>query len=899
MRRPIDPPGRAEAEPSSGTVSVTEIPVRDLAREREERFRAIAEHAREGIAELDSDGRLLYVSPGFTEMLRCTPEQVLGTRVLDLVDPEQVAEIASSQVCSAEPGTAARIRFRMRRGDATWCHVELAGRSYRTAAGELHGLAVYRDVSDRVHAEEALRMQLEVERRIGELARRFLKVEAADFAACMSEGLATVAEIADADRARFVVVSPSQLGLAGEYQWSAESVLRRPEIVDWKRDVGRFRWSALRLLAGEVLHVPSLADLPAEAASERASFEADGVMSYLGLPIRQDGRAIGFLEFARSSRPRPREGWESSEISRLRLVAEVFGAAVRRLRLEQKLGRQAEVERRVGDFARALLEHGADEIDFGIQRGLEAAAAYAGADRAYLMTGIGEGASFARYDWCAVGVSARPHPLGFPDKAKQRWAVEILHRGEIVRVPRVEALGGEASAWRDAMAADGVRSYLCIPIRGEAPLDAVLGFHWLRQEARFGEGEVAVLRLMAELFVGALRRKRAELRLQESHARLAQAQKMEALGTLAGGIAHDFNNQLTVMLANARYAMRRLSTDEEAGRALADLHRAAQHCAQLTRGLLAFSRRTPASPRPLDVIRVIEEAEELLRPLVPSSIHFEIVDGHTSARIVADPVQLQQVIVNLVVNARDAMPQGGRLTLAVRSRSLEPRAARALGIEPGPYVELSVADTGVGIDPAARERIFEPFFTTKEPGKGTGLGLATCYGIVQECRGAIAVESEPGRGATFRVLLPASESLADDDPVEGVAATPRGRGSVLVVEDEDAVRRMLARALREGGYEVVEAGDGAEALELAAARRFDAVVTDVDMPRLGGLDLAHRLGEERAAPPVLFVSGTGVDLAQASRGRVPRWRFLGKPFSDAALLEALHGLLVERRAPQA
>jgi two-component system cell cycle sensor histidine kinase/response regulator CckA len=245
------------------------------------------------------------------------------------------------------------------------------------------------------------------------------------------------------------------------------------------------------------------------------------------------------------------------------------------------------------------------------------------------------------------------------------------------------------------------------------------------------------------------------------------------------------------------------------------------------------------------------------------------------------------------------MPRGGRLTLAVRVRGLDARAARALGVAPGAYVELSVSDTGVGIDPAARERIFEPFFTTKEPGKGTGLGLATCYGIVQECRGAIAVESEPGRGATFRVFLPASDSLAAEAPAEGVAAAPQGRGAVLVVEDEDGVRRMLARALREGGYEVVEAGDGAEALERAAERRFDAVVTDVDMPRLGGLDLARRLGAERRAPPVLFVSGTGVDARETSRSGLPRWRFLGKPFSDAALLEALHGLLVERRSPPA
>jgi two-component system cell cycle sensor histidine kinase/response regulator CckA len=341
--------------------------------------------------------------------------------------------------------------------------------------------------------------------------------------------------------------------------------------------------------------------------------------------------------------------------------------------------------------------------------------------------------------------------------------------------------------------------------------------------------------------------------------------------------------------------MRHLPEDDEVARALGDLHRAAQHCAQLTRGLLAFSRRTPASPRALDVSAVIDEVQELLRPLVPSSIDFQLVDRHAGARIVADPVQLQQVVVNLVVNARDAMPDGGELRLVVSTHDVSPAEASTLGIAAGRYVELAVSDTGVGIDPSVRSRIFEPFFTTKEPGKGTGLGLATCYGIVQECRGAIDVRSEPGRGTTFRVLLPESRSIAAESEATALGAVPRGRGAVLVVEDEAGVRRALARALREGGYEVLEAGDGEEALELASARRFDALVTDVDMPRLGGIDLARRLASERAPLPVLFVSGTAVESLQSTRGPVARFQFLGKPFSDAALLDALHDLLAERR----
>jgi signal transduction histidine kinase len=760
-------------------------------------------------------------------------------------------------------------------------------------------LAREREDRFRAIAERALEEQLEVERRISELTRRFLRVAPGDFRACMNDGLETIAGLADADRARFVVVSPGDMGLSGEYQWSAEAMRCRPEIADWRGEVAQFHWSAERLVAGEVLHVPRVADLPPEAAAERASFDADGVASYLGLPIRQDGRAVGFLDFARGPRPRAREGWEPAEISRLHLVSEVFGAAVQRLQLEQELARQLEVEKRVSDFSRALLEHGAQEVDAGIERGLEAAAAFVEADRAYLIAGTSSGAEPSVHDWCGPEISPRPPRMGAADRRQQRWVAEQLGRGERVGFRRLEDAPAEASAWRELMLADGIRSYLCIPIRVEGRLDAVLGFHWILRRAQWSDGDLAVLQLMAELFVGALRRKRAERRLEANQQQLSQAQKMEALGTLAGGIAHDFNNQLTVMLANARYAMRHLSQDDEVTRALGDLHRAAQHCAQLTRGLLAFSRRTPASPRALDVSAVIEEVEDLLRPLVPSSIDFQIVDRHAGARIVADPVQLQQVVVNLVVNARDAMPDGGMLRLVISTRDLSRAEAAPLGIAPGPYVELAVSDTGIGIDPSARPRIFEPFFTTKEQGKGTGLGLATCYGIVQECRGAIDVHSEPGRGAIFRVLLPESRSLAEVGAVPELGAGPLGRGSVLVVEDEPAVRRALARALREGGYDVVEAGDGAEAIELAGAQRFDALVTDIDMPRLGGIDLARRLVAEGAPLPVLFVSGTAVETFPPSRGPVPRCHFLGKPFSDAALLEALHGLLVERRSKHA
>jgi nitrogen-specific signal transduction histidine kinase/ActR/RegA family two-component response regulator len=402
------------------------------------------------------------------------------------------------------------------------------------------------------------------------------------------------------------------------------------------------------------------------------------------------------------------------------------------------------------------------------------------------------------------------------------------------------------------------------------------------------------LRLMGEIFVGALRRKRAEENLAESQRRLLQAQKMEAVGTLAGGIAHDFNNQLTVMLGNARYLLAQVAGNEEASDAVTDLKRAAEHCAQLTRSLLAFSRRTNVSIRSLDVGRAISEVEELLRPLMPSSIRFEVDVKHGVGRVGADPTQLQQVIVNLAVNARDAMPDGGKLLITARNRQLDGALADQLSApRPGAYVEIAVSDSGVGIDASIRSRIFEPFFTTKAQGKGTGLGLATVYGIVQQSAGTIAVESEPGRGTTFRVWLPSSTSPSAAEEGGDASAVESGRERVLLVEDEDAVRRWIARTLRERGYTVLEARDGVEALAAAEADRaaFDLLATDVDMPRLSGIELARHLILRRPELRVLFFSGSSQELLEGPDSCVADSRFLQKPFSAEALFAALRTLL--------
>jgi two-component system cell cycle sensor histidine kinase/response regulator CckA len=369
-------------------------------------------------------------------------------------------------------------------------------------------------------------------------------------------------------------------------------------------------------------------------------------------------------------------------------------------------------------------------------------------------------------------------------------------------------------------------------------------------------------------------------RLEEE---LRQAQRMEALGRLAGGIAHDFNNILLAIKSEAWLLKESIGSEADERRAVESLERAAERAATLTRQLLAFSRRQVLQPRLLDLNEAVASMEELLRRLIGEDVELEtVLDPHLTA-VRADPGQMEQVIVNLVVNARDAMPDGGRVT--IETRSLE----RSLG-----HVVLSVSDTGVGITHEDREHIFEPFFTTKGAGKGTGLGLATVHGIVRQSGGRIEVASEPGHGATFSLYLPCSEQAIEPAREPAAASVAPGTGTVLLVEDETIVREPLRQILEQQGYRVLQAGDGEEALRVAAdhAGPVDLLLTDVVMPVLGGPELAERLLDERPGLKVVYMSGYADRAADVlAAAEAAGHSFLQKPFAPDSLARTLENAL--------
>ncbi len=386
----------------------------------------------------------------------------------------------------------------------------------------------------------------------------------------------------------------------------------------------------------------------------------------------------------------------------------------------------------------------------------------------------------------------------------------------------------------------------------------------------------------------------AEKHLQ---AQYLQAQKMESVGRLAGGVAHDFNNLLTVILGTVDLALANRQAEDPVYAELQEVRRAGELAAGLTRQLLAFSRKQILQPKVLSLNQFLPDMLSMMHRLLGEDIQIVFVPGEDVGPVKVDPGQIEQVVVNLAVNARDAMPAGGTLSIETQGVVLDqPFAAAHPPLRPGPHVMLTVRDTGCGMDEATRLQVFEPFFTTKGPGKGTGLGLSTVYGIVEQSGGSIGVESEVGRGSSFRIYLPRAEGTAPTSTTVPAGVASGGSETILVVEDDGALRRLAKRFLEPAGYEVLAAATGEEALQLLARRdgSVHLMVTDVVMPGMSGLELAHRVSALYPALDVILTSGY-TDDAIVQHGPLPEGtHFLSKPYTVTGLRRTVREVLDSR-----
>jgi signal transduction histidine kinase len=388
----------------------------------------------------------------------------------------------------------------------------------------------------------------------------------------------------------------------------------------------------------------------------------------------------------------------------------------------------------------------------------------------------------------------------------------------------------------------------------------------------------------------ALRAQEAALRRTEEQ--LRHSQKMEAIGALAGGVAHDFNNLLSVILSLSEMVMEDLSESDPIRADVNEIKEAGMRAAALTRQLLAFSRQQVIDPEVLDLNQIIQDMDRMVRRILPANIELTTIPFAALDKCRADAGQLEQVVMNLVVNARDAMPHGGKLTIETANVELDDAYARMhVGVEVGRYVLLAVTDTGTGMDEATQARIFEPFFTTKEKGKGTGLGLSTVFGIVEQSGGHVWVYSEPDKGSTFKVYLPVTEEAPGlVVPRSPPSAALRGTETVLLVEDEDQIRHVARGILERHGYRVIECRSAGEALLVCerSTDPIDLLLTDVVMPQMTGPQLAERLASLRPGMRVLFVSGY---TEGALRELSDRSAFLQKPLTVAAVTRKVREVL--------
>jgi len=439
---------------------------------------------------------------------------------------------------------------------------------------------------------------------------------------------------------------------------------------------------------------------------------------------------------------------------------------------------------------------------------------------------------------------------------------------------------------------EGMVSFAGYPLTVE---DRLVGVMAMFSRQTLHEDTVHALGSIADTISQTIERKRAEAALSKSEEQLRQSQKMEAIGQLAGGIAHDFNNLLTAITGYSDLTLRKLQPADPLIRNVEEIRRAGERASSLTRQLLAFSRKQVLQPIVLNLNVVIAGLENMLQRVIGEDIELRTELDAQLGSVKADPGQIEQVILNLAVNARDAMPQGGKLTIETQSVYLEKEYAKQhISVSPGPYVILAVTDTGTGMDEETQRRIFEPFFTTKEVGKGTGLGLSTAYGIVKQSGGNIWVYSEVGHGTTFKVYLPRIGEVAEEyEPTVMTSERVEGTETILVAEDEEMVRKLAVQVLELYGYQVLEAANGGAALLICERHEgpIDLLITDVIMPEMSGRELADRLSQVRPDMKVLYMSGYA-NGAIGHRGVLEEdARFIQKPFTPDSLAHKVREVL--------
>jgi len=566
--------------------------------------------------------------------------------------------------------------------------------------------------------------------------------------------------------------------------------------------------------------------------------------------------------------------------------------------LRHRLAFQDIITRLSTQFASVL----ATQVDEALQAALGVLGSFTQVDRVYIFRFSADGMAMDNtHEWCAEGIEPQIDNLQGLTLESMPWLSARLRHREIVNAADIFELPDEAATEKEVLAAQDIQSVLLIPLIDESSVVGFIGFDSVRRAKSWPEEDIVLLRIAGEIFVRAIQRALAERDKRQLEAQLVQARSMESLARLAGGVAHDFNNLLAIILNYAKILERELSEPDHRTM-VRELFATAKRAADLTRQLLLMGRRDVVTPVVLNLNEVIQSLDHLLHQMVGERIELQCVLARDLAPTKVGIPQIEQVIVNLAINARDAMPQGGVLTIATSNETIDQAyALRYIDVNQGEYVRLQVSDTGVGMTPEVASRAFEPFFSTKGDA-GTGLGLSTVHGIVKQAGGHIELNSQLGRGTTMDIYLPVASATLESQqaplhPEEDAAQSTSYRGNgelILVVEDAAPLRRLVCRMLEKAGYQVVEAISPDDAIVLVEQHgvRADLLLTDVIMPQMSGPDLAQRLMSQGLAH-VLYMSGYEAAMVALRGVLQDDQHLLQKPFLEEELLRAVKRALTD------
>ncbi|MEW5913421.1 MAG: PAS domain S-box protein [Thermodesulfobacteriota bacterium] len=812
-------------------------------KESEQRFRALFEWAPVAVVVLNHQYEVVRVNSEFTALFGYQPAEAEGRSIYELLVPPEEQPAAKTHGQLVARGQRPNFEGTRLRKDGSRVYTHISSRLVANEGREPVFYVTYQDISERRRSEEALQQS---ETRYRELFNN------------MSAGVA-VYEAVD-NGADFVFK---------EMNWAGERITQLPKEQVLGRRVSRV--------------FPGVKDLGLFEVFQRVW--RTGVPEHHPTSLYKDNRLSLWVENFVCQLP-------TGE------VVAIFDDITLRKQAEDSLQWELEVNTALANLSHAMISNESD-LDSIAGLVLHYAQRITGARHGFVGSlDSADGLKVARTlsntmagDCQVGGADQRPSFHANPDGSYPGlWGHSLNTRESFYTNSPAE----HPSAAGLPPGHIPLKNFLSVPVMFAGRL---VGQVCLANSPRgFTVRDLRALEHLAELLALAQHRRQAEQESQKLQAQLRQTQKLEAIGTLAGGIAHDFNNVLAAMLGYTELTLTGLPLTGEARDNLEQVLKAGQRARDLVHQILSFSRRSDQGQSPVEIMLLTKEALKLLRASLPTTIEIQSDLRSQGEKVLADPVQIQQVIMNLCTNAAQAMPGGGLLTVELVPLELDQEAvARFAGLRPGRYLRLTVSDTGVGMDARTLERIFEPFFTTKGPGEGTGLGLSVVHGVVQSHRGAITVYSEPGRGTTFHVYLPVMEGEPEQDGAQGDGALPRGQERVLLVDDEPALAEVGRLALETLGYRVTALSSSPEALERFQAQpeAFDLVITDYTMPQMTGAALAQELIKIRPDIPIIMCSGFSGQFSPQQAREMGIRRLLLKPLVSRELAVAVRRVLDE------